>query len=150
MDNIQPGHALSHMFWPILLNQYNSTASIAPWVIHIKNTDNNQSEMVGMYHGVLHRLLVYVHEVDAYEKDHLFSQDELLALIPAEVTKWMCMKAYGTPEPGVDNHPTLCRPTSLEFWKKAISTCTLGGVQMRNWQTTYGCEAICYEGPKGW
>jgi hypothetical protein len=45
--------------------------------------------MVNMYHGVLRRLMVYVHEADAYENDHLFSQEELAALTPDDIKRWM-------------------------------------------------------------
>jgi hypothetical protein len=78
--------------------------------------------MVDTYNGVLRRLMTFVHGLeDVYEKDHLFSQEELAALTPNDIKRWMCVKAYGTAEPGVDDNPTLCRSTSLEFWKKAIS-----------------------------
>ena len=66
--------------------------------------------------------MAYLHEEEAYEKDHVFSQEELAALAPNDIKRWMCEKAYGTPEPGPNDHPTLCRSTSLEFWKKAISS----------------------------
>jgi hypothetical protein len=88
--------------------------------------------MVDTYHGVLCRLMAYVHKVDAYDKDCIFSQDELLALTPAEIMRWVCRKAYGMPEPCVDNHPTLCRSTLLEFWKKAISSFMPNGLMSWN------------------
>jgi hypothetical protein len=41
--------------------------------------------MVDSYHGVLRRLIAYLHKVDAYEKDHVFSQeDEFAVLTPIE------------------------------------------------------------------
>jgi hypothetical protein len=89
---------------------------------HKNEPKEEKSQMVDSYHGVLRRLMAYVHEVDAYEKDHVFAQEELAALTPNDIKRWMCVKAYGTPEPGVDDHPTLCRSTSIEFWKKAISS----------------------------
>jgi hypothetical protein len=64
----------------------------------------------------------YLHEEEAYEKDHVFSQDDLAALTPSDIKRWMCEKAYGTPKPGPNDHPALCRSTSLEFWKKATSS----------------------------
>jgi hypothetical protein len=66
--------------------------------------------------------MAYLHKVDAYEKDHVFSQEELAALTPNDIKRWMCVKAYGTPEPGMDANPTECRSTSIAFWKKAISS----------------------------
>jgi hypothetical protein len=53
----------------------------------------------------------YMAGIIVYDKDHQFTQDELAPLIPANVTRWMCQQAYGTPEPG----------NPLMFWKKAIS-----------------------------
>jgi hypothetical protein len=55
----------------------------------------------------------------AYAKDHQFVQDELAPLTPDDVARWMCQKAYGTPEP--DANPTQARFSSLHYWKKAIS-----------------------------
>ena len=66
--------------------------------------------------------MAYLHEEEAYEKDHVFSQEVLAALTPNDIKRWMCEKAYGTPEPGPNDHPTLCPSTSLKFWKKAISS----------------------------
>jgi hypothetical protein len=84
------------------------------------------SKMVDSYHGVLRRLMACLHKVDAYEKDHVFSQDELVALTPtgSDIKRWMCVKASSMPEPGPDDHdhPTECRSSSIEFWKKAISS----------------------------
>jgi hypothetical protein len=42
-------------------------------------------------------------------------------LTPDDVARWMCQKAYGTPEPDPDANPTQARSSSLESWKKAIS-----------------------------
>jgi hypothetical protein len=55
----------------------------------------------------------------AYAKDRQSVQDELAPLIPDDVARWMCQKAYGTPEP--DANPAQARSSSLEYWKKAIS-----------------------------
>jgi hypothetical protein len=44
--------------------------------------------------------MAYLHEEEAYEKDHAVSQDDLAALTPDDIKRWMCEKAYGTPEPG--------------------------------------------------
>jgi hypothetical protein len=65
----------------------------------------------------------FVHGLeDVYEKDHIFSQEELAALMtPNDIKRWMCVKAYITAKPGVDDNSTLCRSTLLKFWKKAIS-----------------------------
>jgi hypothetical protein len=54
--------------------------------------------------------MVYLHEEEAYKKDRVFSQDDLAALTPNGIKRWMwCEKAYGTPKPGPNDHPTSCR-----------------------------------------
>jgi hypothetical protein len=90
------------------------------------------SKMVDSHHGVLRRLMACLHEVDACEKDHVFSQDELVALTPSDIKRWMCVKACGMPEPGPDDHPTECRSSSIEFWKKAISSFMPNGLMQWN------------------
>jgi hypothetical protein len=44
----------------------------------------------------------------------------------------MCVKAHGTPEPGPDDNPTEARSSSLEFWKKAISSFMLNRLMAWN------------------
>jgi hypothetical protein len=70
------------------------------------------------YHATLIRFMTFTNGI-AYAKDHQFVQDELAPLTPDDVARWMCQKAYGTPEP--DANPTQARSSSLEYWKKAIS-----------------------------
>ena len=36
----------------------------------------------------------------AYPTDHNFERDELLAIRPKDLEKWMCKKVYGVEEPG--------------------------------------------------
>ena len=57
----------------------------------------------------------------AYAKDHPFVQDELAPLTPDDIARWMCQKAYDTPEPDPHANPTQARSSSLHYWKKAIS-----------------------------
>jgi hypothetical protein len=64
----------------------------------------HNSKMVDAYQGVLCRLMAYLHDVDAYEKYHLFWQAKLVALTPNHIKRWMCEKAHGTPEPEMINH----------------------------------------------
>jgi hypothetical protein len=37
--------------------------------------------------------MAYLHEAEAYEKDPVFSQDDLAALTPIDIKRWMCVKA---------------------------------------------------------
>ncbi len=93
----------------------------------IINSDRIHSEstrqpaiMVDTYKAILVHFMSYV-SGHAYDKDYEFSQEELGALNPMDVKKYMCMKAYGTAEPNRDDHPLFARSSTLMFWKKAIS-----------------------------
>jgi hypothetical protein len=78
--------------------------------------------MVGTndYHATLVHFMTFMNGI-VYPKDHQFVQDELAPLTPDDVARWMCQKAYGTPEPEPDANPTQARSSSLHYWKKAIS-----------------------------
>jgi hypothetical protein len=58
---------------------------------------------------------------EEYERDHEFTPEELNAIQPEEIKKWMCVKVYGIPEPGTDDNPTLGRASLLDYYKKALS-----------------------------
>lgn len=57
-----------------------------------------------------------------YEADHEFTQERLLQLTPRDIERWMKKKAYGTPDPDNDAQPTEARSSSLQYWKKALSS----------------------------
>ena len=81
--------------------------------------------MVGTndYHATLVHFMTFTNGI-AYPKDHPFvQQDELAPLTPDDIARWLCQKAYGTPEPepDPDANPTQARSSSLHYWKKAIS-----------------------------
>ena len=73
------------------------------------------------YKPTLIKLMSFVHNAE-YDKHHVFSQDELASLTPVDVQRWMCLQAYGTPDPLPDANPYEARSSSLEYWKKAISS----------------------------
>jgi hypothetical protein len=50
-----------------------------------------------------------------------FTQQQLTAIRPADIERWMCQKVYGNPNPGPQDNPTLGRASSLEYYKKALS-----------------------------
>ncbi len=50
-----------------------------------------------------------------------FSQEQLLAITPDDLRRWMCVRAFGVPEPGPEDRPTHAQSISLENAKKAIS-----------------------------
>ena len=53
---------------------------------------------------------------------HEFTPEELFPLRPEHVYAHFANKAYGTPTPSEEDHPTECISASLEFGKKAISS----------------------------
>ena len=57
-----------------------------------------------------------------YNNDTEFEQHQLLGIQPFEIANWFKVKAYGKVDPGPDDHPTHCRSSSLEYWKKALSS----------------------------
>lgn len=74
------------------------------------------------YTSLLCEFMAYVHQkAKPYPKDHEFSEDELNAITPADMCRWMNVKAFGTPNPGIDARLTGAGSSSLEFMKKAIS-----------------------------
>ena len=50
-----------------------------------------------------------------------FSAERLASITADDIVRYFNFKAYGTPEPGVNDFPTLCRSSTLAFQKKAIS-----------------------------
>jgi hypothetical protein len=51
-----------------------------------------------------------------------FTLAELGLLTPQDTYGYLAMKAYGKPDPDGDDRPTLCRSSTLEFVKKALSS----------------------------
>lgn len=56
-----------------------------------------------------------------YQKDDIFSNEELASITPQQLVRFMRLKVYGTPDPPIDANPTEGRASSLLFIKKAIS-----------------------------
>jgi hypothetical protein len=70
--------------------------------------------MVGKndYHTTLVHFMTFMNG-HAYTKDHPFIQDELTPLTLDNIARWMCQKAYGTPETNPDANPTQAQSSSL-------------------------------------
>jgi hypothetical protein len=73
------------------------------------------------YKAILIQFMSYCDQID-YEKEHEFTQVELLAITPIDLVRWMSLKVYGNPEPGENDNPIRGRSSSLEHYKKAISS----------------------------
>ena len=56
-----------------------------------------------------------------YDRNHEFTMEALGNITPVEIVRWMCLKVYGNPDPGIDENPTEGRSASLQYYKKALS-----------------------------
>ena len=59
-------------------------------------------------------------EVD-YDKDHEWTDEQLYAIRPCHVARWLKKRAYRTPDPGPGDRSTQARDKGLQFAKKAVS-----------------------------
>ena len=76
--------------------------------------------MVDTYRAILVKFMSYMNDQE-YENDYDFSNEELGAIKPSDVKRYMEKRAYGVENPPDHVNPNLARSTSVEFWKKAIS-----------------------------
>lgn len=66
--------------------------------------------------------MAFFHEkANPYPKDHEFTNDDLAAITPSDICKWMNFKAFGTSTPEMDANLVGSGSSSLEFMKKAVS-----------------------------
>ena len=56
-----------------------------------------------------------------YDRDTIFEVGHLGSVVPEDVKRWMCLKAYGLELPNDDDRPLYWRSNTLEVAKKAIS-----------------------------
>jgi hypothetical protein len=56
-----------------------------------------------------------------YPRDTDFEQDVFVQIKLRDIKWWICKQFYGMTDPGPDDHPIHGRPSSLEFYKKALS-----------------------------
>ena len=73
-----------------------------------------------VYQGYLVQFMSYSHALQ-YDNDTVFEQETLQYVTPDDVTRWMCVKCFGVEFPEPEDSPSLCRSTSLEVYKKALS-----------------------------
>ena len=76
------------------------------------------------YKSVLAAFMSFLHRRlpgDSYERDHVFTEAELTAVIPLDVCRYMRLKAYGSEFPSPDTNPIHSRHSAISFDKKAIS-----------------------------
>ena len=72
------------------------------------------------YNGYL-VVCMNLHDGTNHLKNYKFSYAQLQSLKPEDICAYMNLKAFGTPTPEEDAHPSLGRSSTLEYMKKAIS-----------------------------
>jgi hypothetical protein len=76
------------------------------------------------YKSVLAAFMSFLHgrqPGNLYERDHVFTEAELTAVIPSDVCGYMRLKAYGAEFSSPDKNPIHSRHSAILFDKKAIS-----------------------------
>ena len=74
-----------------------------------------------LYKPSLDRLMSFISGTEI-ARDYVYTDDELCAIEPKHVLRWMNLRAFGTVSPGVlDANPISARFSTLAYWKKAIS-----------------------------
>ena len=80
----------------------------------------NEPTQCDRYKQILVSIMSYKDNVD-YAVTYEFSTEQLGALVPEDINKWMARKVFGRPDPGPHDNPTFGRYSSLAYYKKAIS-----------------------------
>jgi len=73
------------------------------------------------YRNTLAALMSYLDNT-VYRKETVFTQQRLLQLTPADILKWMNFKTFGMENPPRDANPSNARSSSIQNWRKAISS----------------------------
>ena len=73
-----------------------------------------------LYKASLDHLMSFI-AGEQYAREYIYSDDELVAVTPRMVLRWMNFRTFGTINPAVDANPISARSSSLQYWKKAIS-----------------------------
>jgi hypothetical protein len=77
---------------------------------------------VDQYHKVTQPLMSFVHDGRSFGPDHVWTNDELLAVTPEILVRYIKIKVYGSENAQPDVDPPLHhRSATLLFWKKAWS-----------------------------
>ena len=75
------------------------------------------------YQPVMAEFMSFLHGAEEYDNDTVFTRAQLLEIRPTDVKRFLCMKAYGDPDPNIEGgaRPTEGRSDSLYYVKKALS-----------------------------
>lgn len=89
------------------------------------------------YKRTLDSLMSFVHGLDnatgCYGPDRVYTAEEMNAITPDHVVRWMKLKTNGTPDPDDCANATGARSSSLKYWKTLLS---------------FLCQIICWDGMK--
>jgi hypothetical protein len=80
----------------------------------------NKPTQKNRYQTVLRELVIFVDNIK-YAKDHEFQMAQLAELIPQDICRRMCMKAFMNADPGPEDNSIHGRSLSLMYSKKALS-----------------------------
>ena len=72
------------------------------------------------YKAVLAKLMSHL-DGTTYDASHVHSADRLASLTPEDILSWFNQKCFGSTNPDENARPQV-RSSSLEFWKKALSS----------------------------
>ncbi|KAL7543240.1 hypothetical protein ACHAXR_012557 [Thalassiosira sp. AJA248-18] len=74
------------------------------------------------YYTVLRDFMAHFHsKSEIYPPNHEFTQDELSAVTPQDIIKWMNVKLYNKEDPLEDDRPLNGSHHTLDYYKKSIS-----------------------------
>lgn len=74
------------------------------------------------YYTVLRDFMANFHSKDEiYPPNHEFTQDELSAVAPEDIIKWMNVKLYNKEDPDEEDRPVNGSHHTLDYYKKSIS-----------------------------
>ena len=73
------------------------------------------------YHRYIRSVMAFKHNIPFYPQDRRFTQEELVSLTAIDVKRWLCVMAFGNPDPDENDPLTNGRSASLEMAKKCVS-----------------------------
>jgi hypothetical protein len=74
-----------------------------------------------IYQPVMVEFMTFFDNAEEYPEDATFTKEQLLTIRPNDIKRYLCMKAYGDPDPPDDARPSEGRSDSLYYCKKALS-----------------------------
>lgn len=97
---------------------------IIRWYLYVPNLTviillNSTSLIVFLCHSTQIHIVAYYHQKsEPYPKDHEFEENDLTAITPNDIVRWMNVKAFGTAEPDENAQLVGSSWSSLGFIKK--------------------------------